>query len=144
MAMFEPLVDVVDPNQVCTSTCKILEMDIQTATLDDLVFQARYALTVNRPDFIHALVAYFDVTFSHCHKPVVLPTGPQVISTHWKQTVFYLDDPLVASFGEELSGAIAVRPNESNPRDLEIKLTVDFAGEKQPSEVHLEQEYRMR
>ena len=29
-----------------------------------------------RNDFLHAVVAYFDIEFSHCHKPVRFSTGP--------------------------------------------------------------------
>ena len=43
---------------------------------------------------VHALVAYFDCTFSACHKPVVLSTSPRAPYTHWKQTVFYFDEVL--------------------------------------------------
>ena len=32
---------------------------------------------------MHALVAYFDTTFSACHKPVVLDTSPMEMHTHW-------------------------------------------------------------
>jgi protein arginine N-methyltransferase 1 len=124
MALYEPLVDVVDPSQVCTAPHKILEIDILTATVADLAFASTFTLPLSRTDFVHALVGYFDVTFSCCHKPVILPTAPAFKPTHWKQTVFYLPETLVASLGDEISGEISVRPNETNPRDLEIVLTV--------------------
>ena len=54
-------------------------------------------LTAGRNDYVHALVAYFDVTFGSCHKPLVLPTGPADAPTHWKQTVFYLEDEIIVS-----------------------------------------------
>jgi hypothetical protein len=38
--------------------------------------------------------------------------------THWKQTVFYLEDTLTVCTGEELGGTLACRPNDKNPRDL--------------------------
>jgi protein arginine N-methyltransferase 1 len=93
---------------------------------------------------VHALVAYFDVTFSCCHKPVFLPTAPHCKPTHWKQTVFYLTETLVGSCGDEIRGQIVVRPNETNRRDLEIDITVDFEGDKQPQPVHIRSEYRLR
>lgn len=142
-ALFEPLVDIVEPNQVVTGACKVLEVDITTATVADLAFTAQFSLPLLRTDFVHALVAYFDVTFSCCHKPVVMPTAPHCKATHWKQTVFYLTEPLVASLGDELTGQIAVRPNAANRRDLEIVISVDFEGYKQEP-VHLRSEYRLR
>jgi protein arginine N-methyltransferase 1 len=47
-----------------------------------------------RNDYVHALVGYFDVSFKACHKPVAFSTSPNARSTHWKQTVFYLEDTL--------------------------------------------------
>jgi hypothetical protein len=38
--------------------------------------------------------------------------------THWKQTVFYLEDTLTVCTGEELSGTLSCKPNAKNPRDL--------------------------
>lgn len=45
----------------------------------------------------------------------ILPSSaPDAASTHWKQTVFYLEDYLTVKKGEEIFGSIAVRPNEKN------------------------------
>jgi protein arginine N-methyltransferase 1 len=43
---------------------------------------------------VHALVGYFDTRFQGLHKPVSFSTGPAARTTHWKQTVFYLEDTL--------------------------------------------------
>jgi hypothetical protein len=63
-------------------------------------------------------VAYFDVSFGACHKPVRFSTSPASRVTHWKQTVLYLEDTLTVCVGEEISGVLACKPNEKNPRDL--------------------------
>jgi len=144
MAMFEPLVDVVDPNQVCTTADKLLEIDLKTATVEDLAFDANFAIQLTRNDYVHALVSYFDVTFSCCHKPVVLSTAPHVTPTHWKQMVFYLEQPLIASRDEKIAGAFTVRPSAGNERDLEVKLKLSFSGRMHDVPVELEQDYRLR
>lgn len=41
-------------------------------------------------------------------------SAPDAASTHWKQTVFYLEDYLTVKKGEEIFGSITVRPNEKN------------------------------
>lgn len=41
-------------------------------------------------------------------------SAPDAPSTHWKQTVFYLEDYLTVRRGEEILGSIAVKPNENN------------------------------
>lgn len=40
--------------------------------------------------------------------------APDSHYTHWKQTVFYLDDYITAKRGEELYGTFKMKPNEKN------------------------------
>lgn len=46
------------------------------------------------------------------HKPVRFSTGPFTEYTHWKQTVFYLRQPLTICKGESIKGKITVKPND--------------------------------
>lgn len=43
-----------------------------------------------------------------------LSSGPESPYTHWKQTVFYLDDYLTVKTGEEIFGTISMKPNVKN------------------------------
>lgn len=142
MAMFEPLVDIVDPIQVCTDHACVLRVDVTTITKEDLAFEAAFVLQSKRNDFVHALVAYFTCDFTHCHKTISFSTGPGCQYTHWKQTVFYLHDPIIARTGETLTACITVRPNEKNPRDLDISLAIDFDGHS--GTLHSKSDYRLR
>ena len=100
-------------------------------------------------------MTFFNIEFSMCHKRVGFSTAPEAPYTHWKQTVFYLEDyvtckkvhqcPLaIVSFylvrfqmayesdsfqGEELRGNFTMRPNERNKRDLDFEIDVEFRGE---------------
>ena len=40
--------------------------------------------------------------------------APDAPYTHWKQTVFYLEDYLTVRRGEEMVGSIAMKPNDKN------------------------------
>ena len=142
LAMQEPVVDVCDAEQICTSASCVLSIDLATVTLEDLAFSARFSLSAARNDYVHALVAYFDCTFSACHKPVMLSTSPRAPYTHWKQTVLYLDEVLVVNAAESLEGEIRVRRNEKNPRDVDIHLQLALDGEHGSYEVT--QDYRLR
>lgn len=42
------------------------------------------------------------------------PAGPESPYTHWKQTVFYMEDYLTVKTGEEIFGTIGMRPNAKN------------------------------
>ncbi|KAJ3612174.1 hypothetical protein NHX12_020451 [Muraenolepis orangiensis] len=141
-SMREPLVDVVDPKQVVTNTCLLKEVDIYTVKLEDLSFTSAFCLQIQRNDYVHALVTYFNIEFTKCHKKTGFSTAPDSPSTHWKQTVFYLEDYLTAKKGEEIFGSIAIRPNEKNVRDLEFTLELDFKG--QLCEAAISHDYKMR
>ena len=41
----------------------------------DASFTAPFKLVASRDDYIHALVAYFDVSFTNCHKLTGFSTG---------------------------------------------------------------------
>ena len=104
--------------QVVASEAVLREFDITTMTKEDAAFEAPFALCARRADYVHALVAHFDVSFTACHKPVRFSTAPAARPTHWKQTVLYLEDALAVCEGEEITGTLACRPNDKNPRDL--------------------------
>lgn len=123
VALREPLVDVVDGESVVSAPFIFKEIDIMTVRKEDLNFTADFKLDILRSDYVHALLSYFTITFSACHKPVFFSTGPQDRYTHWKQTVFYLQNDLMVNEGDCISGKISCRPNNNNPRDLDIEFT---------------------
>eukprot|EP00297_Palpitomonas_bilix_P026173 CAMPEP_0113889298 /NCGR_PEP_ID=MMETSP0780_2-20120614/13405_1 /TAXON_ID=652834 /ORGANISM="Palpitomonas bilix" /LENGTH=366 /DNA_ID=CAMNT_0000878353 /DNA_START=11 /DNA_END=1111 /DNA_ORIENTATION=+ /assembly_acc=CAM_ASM_000599 len=129
LAMLEPLVDTVDAEQVFTSSCPIFDLDIKTVKKEDLAFEAPFKLSATRNDYCHAIVGYFDISFGHGHKPITFSTAPWAKYTHWRQTVFYLEDTLTVKKGEAISGKINCAPNKKNPRDMDIAISYDFEGE---------------
>ncbi|KAL8621178.1 hypothetical protein ACOMHN_004848 [Nucella lapillus] len=127
------------PGDVCrslTSTparCYVLvvcvqEFDINTCTLSDVNFKSSFSLTCCADGALHGFVGYFDTAFqAGCTEQVHFSTGPASASTHWKQTVFLLKDPLPVSTGQELACSVAVTKCADDPRSLDIRLTVDGA-----------------
>ncbi|KAM0854083.1 hypothetical protein ACQ4PT_050649 [Festuca glaucescens] len=141
-AMMEPLVDTVDANQIVTN-CQLLKtMDISKMSSRDASFTVPFKLVAERNDFVHALVAYFNVSFTKCHKLMGFSTGPRSKSTHWKQTVLYLEDVVTICEGETLSGTMTVANNKKNPRDIDITLKYSINGQR--SKVSRTQHYKMR
>merc|ERR1712241_1198388 len=133
VALQEPLVDVVDRNQVVANSCMLKEIDIQTCTKDDIPFVATFSLKIKRNDYVQthlqALVTFFQIEFSKCHKRVGFSTAPEAPYTHWKQTVFYLEDYITCKKDEELTGEFRMKPNDRNKRDLDFEIDVEFTGE---------------
>ncbi|KAK8278479.1 hypothetical protein V6Z12_D09G045100 [Gossypium hirsutum] len=107
-AMMEPLVDTVDQKQIVTNCHLLKTMDISMMVPGDASFTAPFKLIAERDDYIHAFVAYFDVSFTKCHKLMGFSTGPRSRPTHWKQTVLYLEDVLTICEGETIIGSMTV------------------------------------
>ena len=121
-ALTEPLVDTVEMKAVVTDPHPLISFDLYTVTVEDLAFSRPFYLSARRDDFIHAVIAWFDIEFSACHKPIKFSTGPHTKYTHWKQTVFYLTETLTVQEGEKISGQLSCKPNERNRRDLDIAI----------------------
>ncbi|KAI9815333.1 MAG: type I protein arginine N-methyltransferase Rmt1 [Pycnora praestabilis] len=122
-ALTEPLVDTVEMKAVVTDPTPILTLDLYTVTAADLTFSSPFTLDVRRNDFVHALIAWFDIDFTACHKPIRFSTGPHTKYTHWKQTVFYLQEVLTVEAGEQIKGTLENKPNDKNKRDLDVKIS---------------------
>jgi type I protein arginine methyltransferase len=115
--------------------------------VSDLTFESPFTLRVIRNDYVQALVTFFTVEFTKCHKRVGFSTAPDQKYTvlfftvffklqfdvhsiqHWKQTVFYLCESLTVKKGEQIEGIFAVQPNNRNPRDLDFRIRLRFCGE---------------
>ncbi|KAL0758464.1 hypothetical protein Bca101_074614 [Brassica carinata] len=141
-AITEPLVDTVDGNQIVTDSKLLKTMDISKMASEDASFTAPFKLVAKRNDHIHALVAYFDVSFTMCHKMIGFSTGPKSRATHWKQTVLYLEDVLTICEGEMITGSMTIAPNKKNPRDVDIELSYSLNG--QHCKISRTQLYKMR
>jgi protein arginine N-methyltransferase 1 len=144
VAIKEPLVDSVDNRQVMTTHFLLKEFDLQTVRVEDLSFTANFSLDAIRNDYVHAMVAYFTVEFSKCHKYCGFSTGPDAPYTHWKQTLFYFDhddDDIMMHKGEKMTGRLTLRPNPKNDRDLDFEL--DFTVQGQSTQTQYHSEYRM-
>ena len=129
---------IVDSNKVVTNSCLIKEIDIHTCTKEDIPFTSPFHLQIKRSDDMHALVTYFDIEFTKCHQRMSFSTSPDARPTHWKQTVFYLDNDLTCKKGDEVTGVFSMKPNSRNVRDLDFEIKVDCNG------VSESNTYRMR
>ncbi|XP_055587107.1 protein arginine N-methyltransferase 1 [Uranotaenia lowii] len=142
VAISEPLVDVVDPKQIVTSSYLVKEIDLYVVQKKDLDFECPFHLIVKRNDFVQALITYFNVEFTKCHQKLGFSTSPEAPYTHWKQTVFYFDEYLTVKKNEEIYGMFTMKPNARNNRDLDFTIDLHFKGEL--SQVNEKNHYRMR
>ena len=81
-----------------------------------------------RNDNVHAFVSYFECAFTGVDVPVGFSTSPRSTYTHWKQTIFYMKDPIYVEEGDEFVGKISCVPNAKNERDLDISIAIKLDG----------------
>ena len=95
----EATIEVVPPNKVITSTCLLRELDLNTCSTSSFDFSSELKLEATADGSVTAFVGYFDVFFDLPH-PVSFSTSPHEKSTHWKQTVFLLEEPITVKQGK--------------------------------------------
>ena len=124
--MKEPLVDTVDSNMIMSDPCKILDLDLVRCNKGDVEFATQYQLRMKYTDRVHGLVAWFDTPFSELERPVMLSTSPYKKYTHWKQTVFYMEQDLDVREGDVIYGSVACRQSRANHRELDVKISYHY------------------
>ena len=80
--LIEPIVDVVENANIISSISPIFEADLEKITKEELSFVSTFKMQFTRKDLMHGMVGWFEVGFTHCHKPVTLSTSPKYKSTH--------------------------------------------------------------
>ncbi|NXC50367.1 ANM3 methyltransferase, partial [Penelope pileata] len=121
----EAVVEVLDPSTLISAASIIKRINCNTASTSDLEFSSEFTLTITTSTTCTAVAGYFDIFFEKdCLNKVLFSTGPRCTKTHWKQTVFLLEEPIPVEAGEALRGKITVRKNRKDPRSLFITLSV--------------------
>ncbi|XP_053539162.1 protein arginine N-methyltransferase 3 isoform X1 [Ictalurus punctatus] len=121
----EAVVEVLKAETVISEPTVIRTLDCNTVTLDELEFTADFTLKITANTFCTAVVGYFDIFFDRdCTNKVMFSTSPHCTKTHWKQTVFFLENPIPVQSGDELPGRITVCKNKKDPRALIVTLNI--------------------
>lgn len=123
--MSEPLVTIVPPENIITSDGQVACFDIMTCTVDQVKsFSSDFSLKAKRNGTIHAIVGWFMTYFDHpkLSTKVELSTSPFDPSTHWKQTTFFIKEPIVVKEGDCLEGRISVTRPKDSDRALRVEL----------------------
>ena len=129
-AISEPLIDVCNKNNVISNCKKVFDINLYNVKKEDLDFSSGYEIEFIRDDTFNCLVCWFEVEFSKLDNKVTLKTGPFDEATHWKQTVFYIENDVKVEKGEKLKGSICVVKDKSNFRFIDVKISYHFEKEK--------------
>ncbi|KAJ7344570.1 hypothetical protein JRQ81_000520 [Phrynocephalus forsythii] len=121
----EAVVEILDSSTLISEACVIKRIDCHVVSVPELQWSSDFILKVMKTSMCTAIAGYFDIYFEkNCNKHVMFSTGPCCTKTHWKQTTFFLENPISVEEGEELKGKITIHKNRKDPRSLIITLSV--------------------
>lgn len=110
-------------NVCSTRPAVLLDLDLHACCMEDSDFATDFELELlPGTQRVTALVGYFDCLFE-LPAPVILSTAIDAEPTHWKQTVFLLEEPHVPAQGETtLRGCLECR--RQGKRELEVTIAI--------------------
>ncbi|XP_053693656.1 uncharacterized protein LOC128741701 [Sabethes cyaneus] len=117
----EATVEVCKPEHVITNANIIANFDLMEVDVDCPNFSYNFELTVKRKCKLTALVGYFD-TFFELPEHVEFSTSPYTKPTHWKQTIFYVEEPIPVEEGQVIKGKFICRRDPKDARSLFITI----------------------
>lgn len=117
------IVTATAANVCSTRPALLLNLDLTTCCMEDSDFRTDFELElVPGTQQVTALVGYFDCTFE-LPVPVVLSTAIDAEPTHWKQTLFLLEEPYVPAQGvTTMQGCLECR--RQGKRELQVTITI--------------------
>ncbi|CAN7994856.1 unnamed protein product [Ixodes hexagonus] len=115
----------VSPESMCSvKPALVKSLDLNTCNVEDTNFTSDFEFEVAPgADEITAFAGYFDSAFE-LPVPVMLSTSPQAEPTHWKQTVFLLEQPIAVKPGEKMAGKLDCRRDARRRRELLVAITL--------------------
>lgn len=119
-AFEEPMVEIVPANMQLAPEVQVKEIDINTATVDDIPFASNFAFNAAHLGHLHGFFSWFDCVFEGPVRRVTLSTSPNAGYTHWRHSIFYFDEPIPVDQGTVIRGSIAARPNRDNNRFIDV------------------------
>lgn len=135
----EAQVEKFDNSSIVTNRVKLVGYDLNCCTDNELDFEVPFRLDTKdglAHQKIDVFVVSFDIDFDHnCTKPITFSTGCQSTTTHWYQTVLWLEPSvaptLISSNGEAIVGVFKMSRNITNPREIDFHVkwkVVDHCG----------------
>jgi len=119
----EGMIRVVAGEKIVTLPAEIAQFDLMRVKIQDLDFESRFQLKFTRKCQMHAIVGYFDIDFEAEEHPVHFNTSPGDTPTHWKQAVFWLNQPLdLSKDAQQVNGRIVVKKSQNDSRALDIAI----------------------
>ncbi|XP_074045983.1 protein arginine N-methyltransferase 2 isoform X2 [Macrotis lagotis] len=128
---------VLEPEECLSAPHPVFQLDMRTLQIPDLEkMEGELGFCIQRAGTLHGFSAWFSVEFQNLGEDgpqLMLSTGPWDPPTHWKQTLFMLDEPLAVHAGDMVSGSIVLQRNPVWRRHMSITLSWTLTSSQDPS-----------
>ncbi|CAG8477761.1 9555_t:CDS:10 [Ambispora gerdemannii] len=133
-------IESVDAKAIITDVIALKDFPIHTIRKNNLDFTVSFKLEATRSGTIHA---FLDESIKKLKEKLkdtggnsFFTTGPQGEVTHWRQTIFFLENPVPVVEGTTISGFFECRKGFDNPRDLDMEIRYRVIGDSDDSKIN--------
>uniref|UniRef100_A0A2I3HZM5 Protein arginine methyltransferase 2 n=1 Tax=Nomascus leucogenys TaxID=61853 RepID=A0A2I3HZM5_NOMLE len=101
-----------------------------------LTLRGELRFDIRKAGTLHGFTAWFSVHFQSLQEgqpPQVLSTGPFHPTTHWKQTLFMMDDPVPVHTGDVVTGSVVLQRNPVWRRHMSVALSWAVTSRQDPT-----------
>ncbi|KAJ3412054.1 Protein arginine N-methyltransferase 3 [Chytridiales sp. JEL 0842] len=119
----ESQVDFVSRTSFISNSALLTDIDISKVTVPELDYTTPFSLKINKKGRVHGLCGWFDIQFEFENGTKVdFSTSAEVKGTHWKQTVFVLEEVLDVVEGDVIEGIFVCKKARENSRELSVEI----------------------
>ncbi|XP_060054803.1 protein arginine N-methyltransferase 2 isoform X3 [Erinaceus europaeus] len=140
---------ILKPEDCLSDPCTILQLDMRTVQIAELedgqppaspgpepcvslvsartqTLRGELCFDIKKAGTLHGFTAWFSVHFQNLEEDepqLVLSTGPFHPTTHWKQVLFMMDEPVPVCAGDVVTGSIVLQRNPVWRRHMSVTLS---------------------
>lgn len=128
---------ILKPDDCLSEPCTILQLDMRTVQVADLeMMKGELHFDIQKAGMLHGFTAWFSVQFQNLEEDepqLVLSTGPLHPTTHWKQVLFMMDEPVPVLVGDMVTGAVVLQRNPVWRRHMSVTLSWSITSAQDPT-----------
>ncbi|XP_063080779.1 protein arginine N-methyltransferase 2 isoform X3 [Cavia porcellus] len=128
---------ILKPEDCLSEPCTILQLDMRTVQISDVeTMRGELHFDIQKSGTLHGFTAWFSVHFQSLEEgqpQQVLSTGPLHPTTHWKQTLFMMDDPVPVHRGDVVTGFVVLQRNPVWRRHMSVTLSWTVTSKQDPT-----------
>lgn len=117
----EAIVETCRSEHILSNSVVIADLNMNLVDYTYPNFTFNFELNIQKSGKFTAFVGYFD-TFFDLPEKVEFTTGPESVTTHWKQVVFYIKHPVAVNEGDIVRGQFQCNRGKNDARALCIKI----------------------